>query len=156
SGSAGDRATTNSCPPAGAGAGGSGPAGHGTGTGTSGGVISLSRTSSHSPWARAGRRHAGPTARATRARRVATAALLRPRCSSVSTAASSTGVLLALAPGVEPVDQVAQLLALAGAEPPRAHQVGQQRRQGAAAQLRGHVLQPPADQLVPADGRRER
>src|SRR5262249_22281951 len=112
-------------------------AGQTTGTENSGGVNSLSSTSSHSPWASAGRRHSRATSAATRAWPLAARALLRPTDRTVSMATPLLFVGAGRFRFIEGVDERAQLATFAGAELAGPDQVRQQRRQRATAQLLG-------------------
>src|SRR5438046_6535393 len=75
-------------------AGLSGQANDGRGTGTNGGVTSLRSTSTHRACRSAGRRQTRPLAAASTARAVASRALLRPTCRSVSTGGPLSAALV--------------------------------------------------------------
>ncbi len=113
------------------------------------GVTNLRRTSSQKAWQRAGRLlQTRDAAAATSASPVAQAALFRPRRNSSSTARLPSlwiarGLGLALL-----AQEIIELLDLISRQWPRADQVHEQGRHGAATKLIGHALEAPADQLI--------
>src|SRR5262249_9590240 len=127
--------------------------GHSNSTTRSGGVTSLTSTSSHRACVNAGRRTTRPAIAANTARTVAATALLTPvrKSSSTGRSVSAAGAAARILP-VRVVDRVARLPALAAGEPPGANEVRQQGGERAAAQFFRHVFQSAADQLVAANG----
>src|SRR5262249_54194800 len=110
------------------------------GTPTKGGVISLSNTSNHKLWIRAGRRQTKATPATSKARTAARAALLRPACRSGSIGASpSTVFALPLGLLAQLLDQRPQLLVSPRPRRLSRNRVQHRRRQAPAAQLVGHV-----------------
>src|SRR5262249_50074664 len=133
-----------------------GAANQGKGTGTRGGVTSLSRTTSHSPWATAGRRTSRPTATATSASRVAMAALLNPISSRRSIFEPLRPALRrGLFVRVRVAHQFQEVAQLGRGQALHPHQVGQQWLQRPAAHFLDQDGELSADQVIPTRDRLE-
>src|SRR5262249_37715041 len=137
---------------------------HGRLTQASGGVTSLSSTSSQRPRTRAGRRQVRSTRAATTARPVANVTFSTAMSNSAripsppeseSTDGNRRGAFLSLTSGrseTELVHEVAQALPLLRRHRFDAQQMGQQWGERAPAEFLGDRPQMPVDQLVAADG----